>query len=220
MNFTLLQAAAAALPEQTEQQIDLWELTLKGGIIMIPLALLSIIAIFVFAERFVSIRKASKVDQNFINHVREYIKENRIDAAIALCQAHGTSLSRMIEKGIKRMDRPLNDIQSAIENVGSIEVSKLEKGLPMLATIAGGAPMLGFLGTVTGMIRAFFNMSSAGNNLDITLLSSGIYEAMVTTVAGLTVGIIAYFGYNYLVSRIEKVVLVLEASTTEFMDML
>jgi len=126
----------------------------------------------------------------------------------------------MIEKGIVRIGRPLNDVNTAIENIGNLEVSKLEKGLPVLASVAGGAPMIGFLGTVMGMIQAFYDMANAGNNIDVTLLSSGIYQAMVTTVAGLIVGIIAYFGYNILVSRVENVVFKMEASTTEFMDLL
>ncbi len=187
---------------------------------MIPILLLSIVAIFIFTERFMAINRASQVDSHFMSNIREYIQSNRIDAAVALCQASATPQARLIEKGIKRMGAPLSDIQTAIENVGGLEVSRLEKGLAILAMVAGGAPMLGFLGTVTGMVRAFFNMASAGNNLDIQVLSSGIYEAMVTTVAGLIVGIIAYFGYNYLVSRVQRVVFHLEASTMEFMDML
>ena len=129
-------------------------------------------------------------------------------------------LLHLVEKGLERFGRPLADIQSAIENVGNLEVARLEKGLPILATIAGGAPMIGFLGTVTGMVRAFFNMANAGNNIDITLLSSGIYEAMITTVGGLIVGILAYFGYNYLTSRIDNVVYEIENATIEFMDVL
>lgn len=143
-----------------------------------------------------------------------------LKAAINLCQAQETPIARLIEKGVERIGRPLNDIQTAVENMGNLEVSKLEKGLPMLATIAGGAPMLGFLGTVIGMIQAFYNMSQAGSNVDITLLSGGIYTAMVTTVAGLTVGIMAYFGYNYLTARIDNIVYKMESNTIEFMDLL
>ncbi|MDR3189019.1 MAG: MotA/TolQ/ExbB proton channel family protein [Prevotellaceae bacterium] len=193
---------------------------MKGGWVMFPIALLSIIAIFIFSERFLAIHRASKVDAHFMSNIREYILNDRTDAAIALCQASAIPQARLIEKGIKRIGAPLSDIQTAIENEGNLEVARLERGLVILAMTAGGAPMLGFLGTVTGMVRAFFNMANAGNNLDIQLLSSGIYEAMVTTIAGLIVGIIAYFGYNLLISQVQRVVFQLEASTMEFMDML
>ncbi len=212
-------SSSILLQAQASGQLDYFDLAAKGGIIMYPLLLLSLIAVYIFVERFLSIQKARKIDQHFMHNIRQYILENKIDAALALCQSQYTPLSRMIEKGIRRMNRPLNDIQASIENVGNLEVAKLETNLPMLATIAGGAPMIGFLGTVTGMIRAFFDMSNA-ETLDVKLLSGGIYEAMVTTVAGLVVGILAYFGYNFLVARIEKVVAVLEASTAEFMDLL
>lgn len=200
--------------------MDFIELAIKGGWVMVPILLLSIIAIFIFSERFLAIRHASKVDDHFMSNIREYILSNRADAAVALCQASAIPQARLIEKGIKRIGAPLSDIQTAIENEGSLEVARLEKGLAILAMVAGGAPMLGFLGTVTGMVRAFFNMANAGNNLDIQLLSSGIYEAMVTTIAGLAVGIIAFFGYNLLVAQVQRVVFRLEASTMEFMDML
>lgn len=187
---------------------------------MVPIVLLSVIAIYIFIERFLAIKKASQEDANFMNRIKEYIHEDKIEAALALCQSKNTPVARMIAKGIQRIGRPLNDVNAAIENIGNLEISKLEESLPTLATVAGGAPMLGFLGTVAGMIQAFYDMSKAGNNIDISLLSSGIYTAMVTTVAGLIVGIAAYFGYNYLVARIEKVVFTLEANTTEFMDLL
>lgn len=187
---------------------------------MLPLFLLSVLAIYIFGERWWAIRKASKVDDNFMNDIKDYISDGKIKAAISLCKDSDTPISRLIEKGIERMGRPLNDIQAAVENMGNVEVARLEKRLPILATIAGGAPMIGFLGTVMGMIQAFFNMSQAGNNIDITLLSGGIYTAMVTTVAGLFVGIIAYFGYNYLTAKINDLVFVMESSTIEFMDLL
>ncbi|MDR1171517.1 MAG: MotA/TolQ/ExbB proton channel family protein [Bacteroidales bacterium] len=200
--------------------MPLWDLTLKGGWIMIPIAVLSIIAVYIFVERYFAIRKASKTDENFMNRIKDYIHDGKIDSALALCQSTDSPIARMIEKGIQRIGRPLSDISTAIENVGRLEVFKLERGLPALATAAGGAPMLGFLGTVTGMVKAFYDMSMAGNNIDIGILSSGIYEAMVTTVAGLLVGIVAYFAYNILVANVEKVVNDLEANTTEFMDLL
>ncbi|HOP03000.1 MAG TPA: MotA/TolQ/ExbB proton channel family protein [Tenuifilaceae bacterium] len=187
---------------------------------MVPLALLWLIAVYLFIERYWAIKKASRADVNFMNRIKEYIHDDKIESAMALCQAQNTPVARMIEKGIQRIGRPLSDVNAAVENVGNLEISKLEGGLPTLATIAGGAPMIGFLGTVIGMIRAFYDMSMAGNNIDVGLLSNGIYTAMVTTVAGLIVGIAAYFGYNYLVARVEKVVFTMEANTTEFMDLL
>ena len=187
---------------------------------MIPIILLSLIAVYIFFERYFAIKKASQVDTNFMNRIRDYIHEGKIDNALTLCQSYTNPVSRMIEKGVQRIGRPLSDIVSAIENVGKLEIYQLEKGLPTLATVAGGAPMIGFLGTVMGMIRAFYDMSMAGNNIDVTLLSRGIYTALVTTVAGLIVGIIAYFAYNYLVARVEKIVNKLEANSTEFMDLL
>lgn len=203
-----------------ELTLSFWELTLKGGWIMIPLAILWFIAVYLFIERYWAIKKASREDINFMNRIKEYIYEDKVESAIALCQAQNTPVARMIEKGIQRIGRPLSDVNAAIENVGNLEISKLEGGLPALATIAGGAPMIGFLGTVIGMIRAFYDMSMAGNNIDVGLLSNGIYTAMVTTVAGLIVGIAAYFGYNILVAKVEKVVFTMEANTTEFMDIL
>jgi biopolymer transport protein ExbB len=200
--------------------LKLFEVALKGGWVMIPLLILSIVAIYIFFERFMATKKASKEDTNFMTNIRTYIHEGKIDSARALCQANSTPLAKMIEKGIMRIGRPLNDISTAIENVGKLEVSKLEKNVAFLSMTAGAAPMIGFLGTVSGMIKAFYNLSMAGNNLDIGLLSSGIYEAMVTTLGGLIVGIIAYVCYNIIVSRIEKVVFILEARATEFIDIL
>lgn len=212
----ILQAAAAP----KELTLNFWDLTLKGGWMMVPLVILWFIAVYIFFERFWAIKKASREDINFMNRIKEYIHEDKIESAYALCQAQDTPIARMIEKGIQRIGRPLNDVHAAIENVGNLEISKLETGLPMLATISGGAPMIGFLGTVIGMIQAFYDMSMAGNNIDVGLLSNGIYTAMVTTVGGLIVGIAAYFGYNFLVAKIEKVVFTMEANTTDFMDLL
>jgi biopolymer transport protein ExbB len=204
----------------TEETLNFFTLALKGGIVMIPLAILSIIAIYIFIERYFAISKASKEEYNFMNNIRDYIHEGRIDSAKSLCRNNQSPLSRMIAKGIVRIGRPLSDINAAIENVGKLEVAKLEKNIAFLSTVAGAAPMLGFLGTVMGMVRAFYNMSMAGNNVDIALLAGGIYEAMITTITGLVVGIIGYICYNILVSRIEKVVFMLEARATEFMDLL
>lgn len=196
------------------------DLAIKGGWIMIPIILLSFIAVYIFFDRYFAIKKAGKIDPGLLEKVKVYITSGKIDAAIALCRSNENPASRMLEKGISRIGRPLADVNAAIENVGNLEISKLEKGLPVLASVAGGAPMIGFLGTVMGMIQAFYDMSNAGNNIDVTLLSAGIYQAMVTTVAGLIVGIIAYFAYNILVANVEKVVFKMEATTSDFMDLL
>jgi len=173
-----------------------------------------------FFNRYFAIKKAGKFDSALLEKVKMYISSGKIEAATALCKSTDSPASRMIEKGISRIGRPLNDVNAAIEVVGNLEISKLEKSLPVLASVAGGAPMLGFLGTVTGMVQAFYDMANAGNNIDITLLSAGIYQAMVTTVAGLIVGIMAYFAYNILVSKVEDVVFKMELTTSEFMDLL
>lgn len=223
--MTILADASMVAPidiaaKSAETDPDLWNLTLKGGIIMIPLLLLSIIAIYVFIERYMAIRKAACEDHTFMLRIKDYIHEGDIDAARTLCKKSDTPYARLIEKGISRLGRPMNDVLVAIENTGNLEVAKLERGFPWLATAAAGAPMLGFLGTVTGMVRAFYSMAEAGSSANITVLSTGIYEALVTTVAGLVVGIIALFGYNYLVARVDGVVNNLEAKTMEFMDLL
>lgn len=213
-------AAQVAAPVKSELSFSLIDMAFKGGWLMIPLFILSILTVYLFGERWWAIRKASQIDENFMRNIHDYVHEGKIKAAVNLCQSQETPIARLIEKGIERIGRPLTDIQTAVENTGNVEVARLEKGLPFLATIAGGAPMIGFLGTVIGMIQAFYNMSQAGNNLDITLLSGGIYTAMVTTVAGLIVGIAAYFGYNYLVARIDNIVYKMESYTIEFMDLL
>ena len=199
-------------------ELNMWDLSLKGGVIMIPLLILSILAIYIFIERAVVIRKAAREDRTFMDRIKDYIHEGDVDAALNLCKKTDTPYARLIEKGITRLGRPMNDVLVAIENVGNLEVAKLEKGFPWLATAAAGAPMLGFLGTVTGMVRAFYNTASAGTSADITTLSGGIYEALVTTVAGLVVGIIALFAYNYLVARVDGVVNQLEAKTMDLLN--
>ncbi|MCL1942646.1 MAG: MotA/TolQ/ExbB proton channel family protein [Candidatus Azobacteroides sp.] len=211
---------SVSLTPAPEAKMNLFDLTLKGGIVMIPIGLLSIIAIFIFFERYFVIRKAGKEDKNFMSRIRNYIHGGKIDSALDLCKTTDTPSARMIEKGITRLGRPMGDVLVAIENVGNIEISRLEKGFPLVATAAAAAPMLGFLGTVTGMVRAFFDMSNAGAALDMSVLSKGIYEALVTTVAGLIVGIIALFAYNYLVSMVNNVVNKMEARTMDFMDLL
>lgn len=218
----LLQITESTLPlaQPTEEKLNLIELLFKGGLFMIPLVLLSIMAVYIFVERYTTIKKARKEDSQFMNLIKDFVASGNIHSAQDLCNKTDHPLARMMGKGVMRIGRPLKDIETAVENVGKIEVGKLEKNLGTLATIAGAAPMIGFLGTVTGMIRAFYNMSKAGNNIDPGLLSGGIYEAMVTTAAGLVVGIIAYIGYNLLVSMIDKVVHNLEARTVEFLDLL
>lgn len=228
--FTLLQMNAAASDDPRaalgiadtpdEVKLSILELAIKGGWVMVPIVLFSLIAIYIFIERFIVIRKASREEHNFMNNIRDFMHDGRIESALTLARNNDSPIARMIEKGILRLGKPLNDINAAIENVGKLEIAKLEKNIAGLATVAGVAPMLGFLGTVMGMVRAFYDMSMAGNNIDIALLSTGIYQAMVTTVAGLIVGIIAFVCYNILVARIEKIVFKLEARATEFIDLL
>ena len=200
--------------------MSLFDLFLKGGALMWVLLALSILAIYIFGKKWWILRKAGTVDPYFMKDIKDLILDGKTKSAVALCQKYDTPVARLVEKGIDKMGRPLQDIQAAVENTGNVEVSRLEKGLPILATIAGGAPMIGFLGTVLGMVQAFFNMANAGNNIDITLLSGGIYTAMITTVGGLIVGIPAYFGYNYLTSKISDIVFKMESITIDFMDVL
>ena len=203
-----------------EPEMNLWDMAMKGGWIMAILAVLSLLCVYIFFERWAMIRKAEKEDPLFMERMRDYIQSGELKSAINYCRMTNTPVARMIEKGIMRIGRPVADVQAAIENAGNIEVGMSERRLPVIATVAGGAPMLGFLGTVTGMVTAFWDMSNAGNNIDITLLSSGIYEAMITTVGGLVVGIPALFAYNYLVAKVDTVVNKLEAKTLAFMDLL
>lgn len=227
LNFIFLQANAnsEALEAATEAEKEFdftsfWDIALNGGWIVAILAILSIITVYIFIERYLILNKAAKEDKSFMNNIRDFIHNGQIDSAVTLCKSNTSPISRMIEKGISRIGKPLSDINAAIENVGKLEVSRLEKNIAGLATIAGAAPMLGFLGTVIGMIQAFYEMSKAGNNIEIGTLSSGIYQAMVTTVAGLAVGIIAYVLYNILVAKVENLVYKMEARATDFMDLL
>ena len=219
--ITAVQDSLAIVEEPMQESINLFAMAQYGGWIMIVLALLMAFAIYLFVERLVVLTKATKEDKTFMNRIRDYIKEGKIDSAIKLCRKEDTPSAHMVEKGITRIGRPMQDVQVAIENVGNLEVSKLEKGLVLMATIAAGAPMLGFLGTVLGMIQTFFNMAqNASGVIEISSLSEGMYQAMVTTVGGLIVGILAMFAYNLLVSRIDRVVRQLESRTMEFMDLL
>ena len=207
-----------------EKTLSILELVSSGGtggnLIMITLAILSVISVYLFIERYNTIKRASKQDPSFFINIKKYVKDKDLQAAKTLCKNTDSSVARMLEKGIDRIDKPMTDISASVENQGKLEIYQLENNLANLATIAGAAPMIGFLGTVIGMIVAFHEMASAGGNIDIEMLSKGIYTAMVTTVAGLVVGIIAYIAYNLLVAKVEKVVFMLEATTTDFMDLL
>lgn len=218
MAETAAQAADAIVPHQEE--MHLLDMAVKGGWLMLVLLLLSIVAIYIFGKKWWMIHQAGNIDATFMRDIRDYLHEGKLKSAQSLCEKYDSPVARLVEKGISRIGRPLSDIQTAIENTGNTEVARLEKGLPILATIAGGAPMIGFLGTVLGMVQAFFNMAQAGNNIDISLLSGGIYTAMITTVGGLVVGIMAYFGYNYLTSNISDLVFKMESATIDFMDLL
>ena len=211
-----------ATTEVAEKVVEMnyWEMATKGGWIMVPLILLFLLSVYITVERLVTIRSASKEDPTFMNRIKDYILEGKVDSAMKLCQQTNSPSARMIEKGVSRLGRPMQDMMVAIENVGNLEISKLEKGLSLLATVAGGAPMIGFFGTVTGMVKAFFDMANSGNDVNMTVLSAGIYQAMITTVGGLAVGIVAYFFYNYLVSRVDSVIRKMEARTMEFLDIL
>lgn len=216
----LLTQTTAADVAVSEQSYNLFSMAAKGGFLMLVLLALSILAIYIFGQKWWLIRNAGKIDSNFMKDIRVLIHEGKIKSALDLCDRYDSPVARMVRKGIERIGRPINDIHTSVENVGNAEVARLEKGLPILATIAGGAPMIGFLGTVLGMIKAFFNMAQASNNVDISLLSSGIYTAMVTTVGGLVLGILAHFGYNYLTSKISDLVFKMESATIDFMDVL
>ena len=207
--------------QEVQEPINLLTMASYGGWIMVVLAILLALAIYLFVERLVVILKAGKEDHSFMDRIKDYIHEGKIDSAINLCKQTATPAARMIEKGISRIGRPMNDVQVAVENVGNLEVAKLEKNLVILATIAAVAPMLGFLGTVIGMVQTFYNMAgSASGVIELSALSEGMYQAMVTTIGGLIVGILVMFAYNYLVARIDSVVRQLEGHTLEFMDLL
>ena len=242
MNLTILLQTVAAVADTTmatvpvtapvvapmvppvdvvEPTLSFFDMAVRGGWIMIPLVILFVLAIYIFIERTITLHKASKEDASFMNRIKDYIYDGKLESALNLCRDTKSPSARMIEKGISRLGRPMSDVQVAIENVGSIEIAKLEKGLGLLATISGGAPMIGFLGTVIGMVQAFFEMEQAGGNtINLSQLSGGIYTAMVTTVAGLIVGVCAYFAYNYLVGKVGEVMRRLEMRSMEFMDLL
>ena len=216
----LADAVAAAAENPEPQPLSLWELCVEGGWIMIILALLLVISIYVLADRTIATARAARFDESFMKRIKDYLHDGEIESALNLCRATGSPYARLIAKGISRIGRPMNDVLVAIENTGNLEVAALSKGLPWLATTAAGAPMLGFLGTVIGMVQAFYSIASAGNAAGIGDFAGGIYTALVTTVAGLIVGIAAMFAYNFLVARINKIMNKMEARTMEFMDLL
>lgn len=220
MVFAQIVSETAESLDAAQQTISVWELVMKGGPIMIPIGILWIIAIYLFVERLLTINKANQDPDSFMGRVKELVLRGDVTGAKMLCAQNNNPIARMIEKGISRIGSPLKTIEASIENVGRIEIFKLEKNLPTLATIAGAAPMIGFLGTVIGMVKAFIAISQEEGSVSPKLLSSGIYTAMITTVAGLIVGIIAYLAYNYLVSRVQKVIHKMEYTSIDFIDLL
>ena len=223
MKSILLQAPTVAsdttgLVVETEKQMNVIDIALNGGIMLIPIVILSIIAIYLLVERYLTIKKAREYDPLFMKRIKDMVLEGNIKGAQSLCEATNTPIARMLEKGLSRIGKPLQDVQVAVQNVGNLEVSKLEKGMPLLATISGAAPMIGFLGTVIGMMRTFNDMRAFG--VDLNKMSGGMMEAMVTTVAGLIVGIIAYASYNFLVSKMGQVIHKMEHTSISFLDIL
>ena len=225
MNLLLILQAAPAVTdlaaETVVKEMNLWEMFKYGGPIMYVLVFMFAFAMYLLIERLITLKTALKEDNSFMNRIKDYIYDGKIDAAVKLCRDSNSPTARMVEKGISRLGRPMSDVLVAIENVGNMEIANLEKGLVIMASISGGAPMLGFLGTVTGMVSTFYNMSlNNSGTIQLSDLSVGMYQAMVTTIGVLIVGIIAYFSYNYLVSRVDSVVRKLEARTMEFLDLL
>jgi len=219
----LLQIVTDAVTEPEAvagQTLSVIDLAIQGGFMMVPIAVLWVLAIYLFIERVLTINKANQDPEAFMGKIKELVLRGDINGAKMLCSQNNTPVARMIEKGIARIGSPLKNIEASIENVGKIEVFKLEKNLPTLATIAGSAPMMGFLGTVIGMVEAFIAIAQEEGSVSPKLLSSGIYTAMITTVAALIVGIIAYLAYNYLVSRVSKVIHKMEYTSIDFIDLL
>ena len=210
-------ATAAAAPK--EDSLSLLTLIIKGGYIMIPIGILSIISIYILIERFITINNAGKMDKNFMNTIKDFVQNGNMNAAKALCKNSNSPVAKMVEKGISRIDKPIKEVEGAIENVGKIEVLKLEKNLGILGIIAGIAPMFGFIGTISGVIKIFYNISLA-DNISIGLISGGLYEKMITSAAGLVVGIFAYVSYHVLSMMLDKVVYKMETATVEFIDLL
>lgn len=216
---SIILLAANTAPEVVKTvEMSMWDMIQKGGWLMIPIFILSIITIYIFCERYILIRRYAQKNNSFMDNIRTSLTTGKRQEAITICQEENTPMSRMLIKGIQHFRLPVTELRAVVESSANLEVSGMEKGLSTLATCAGMAPMIGFLGTVVGMVQAFFDMAQAGNNINITLLSRGIYTAMITTVAGLIVGIIAYFAYNALVARIDNVVNKMESTSSEFME--
>lgn len=217
---TATDSAAALQPAvKTEESMSLLELVMKGGAIMIPLGILSVLALYIFFERLFTIKKSSAIDPNFINQIKDHVHSGNIDAAKSLCRNTNSPVARMIEKGLMRLGKPIRDIESSIENVGKLEIYKMEKNLSFLGTIAGIAPMFGFLGTIFGVIKIFYQISLE-NSLQIDTISGGLYVKMITSGAGLLIGIVAYAGYHYLIALVDRAVNKMEINAVEFIDLL
>lgn len=212
-------ATAAQLAANANQEMKLWDMIVKGGPLMIPLGVLSVIAIYVFVERYLTITRAGKLESNFMPMIRDHITSDNISAARSLSKNTQGPIARMIDKGIQRIGKPVDSIEKSMENVGKLEVYKMEKNLVILSIIAGIAPMFGFLGTIAGMIQTFFNISQT-SDITLSTIAGGIYVKMVTSAAGLIIGLVAYVGYSYLQAQIDKVVNKMEASSSEFIDVL
>ena len=234
MNYYLLAQNVAEAAEKTTEAVDkadkagikegvkkipVWDLIIDGGIVMIPLAIMSIFAVYIFVERFMAIQKAQKEEKNFMSQIKSFIQNGDLNSAKNLCQVTNHPIARMIGKGISKIGKPITDIRTSVENQGRLEVGGLERRMSILATISGAAPMIGFLGTTLGMIRSFNDMASA-DSVKLGEIAPGMMQAMVTTVGGLIVGIIAYMAYNYLASKVDSIVHKMESTAVDFFDLL
>jgi biopolymer transport protein ExbB len=213
---SLTTGAAAAAPQQS---LNLLDLIVKGGWVMVPIGFLSVVAVFLMVERYITISRAGKVDSGFMANIKAMLMDGKADAALSLCRSTNTPIARLLEKGIKRLGKPIKEIESAVENTGKLEIYKLEKNLAYLGIIAGIAPMFGFVGTISGVIKIFYNISLA-DNISIGLIAGGLYEKMITSAAGLVVGILAHIGFHLLNSMIDRVSFDLESTTVEFIDLI
>lgn len=210
---------AVAASTTATDSLNLFELAKSGGWVMVPLLILSVLAVYFMVERYLVISRANKVDSGFMNNIRTLLLDNKVEAALSLCRSTNTPIARLLEKGIKRLGRPVKEIESAVENTAKLEIYKLEKHLSYIGIIAGIAPMLGFVGTISGVIKIFYNISLA-DNISIGLIAGGLYEKMITSATGLVIGIIAYIGFNLLNSMIDRVAFQLESTAVDFIDLL
>lgn len=204
---------------KNQDTMSLLDLIMKGGWVMIPIGVLSVIAVYLTIERYITIRRASKVDSGFMANIRQLLLDQKVEAAMMMCRNNNTPIARLLEKGIKRLGKPIKEIESAVENTGKLEIYKLERNLSYLGIIAGIAPMFGFVGTISGVIRIFYNISLA-DNISISLIAGGLYEKMITSAAGLVVGILAHIAFHYLNAMIDRVSFQLESTTVEFIDLI